>query len=88
MISVMSRSHSLKSVAFPNHFAHFSGPIAILATLFHGMWYMAGQLLLVLAITLGTRFLGVWVMMKSEDHDHTPNALEPTAAALADSTDD
>jgi len=41
-------------------------PIAILATLFHGLWSMVGQLLLVTAITFGTRFLGIWVMLKSE----------------------
>jgi hypothetical protein len=57
-------------------------PIAILASLFHGLWSMVGQLLLVTAITFGMRFLGIWVMMKSEDHDHTPNtALEPTPTA-------
>lgn len=45
-------------------------PIAILATLFHGMWSMVGQLLLVTAITFGTRFLGIYVMTKSEDQNH------------------
>jgi hypothetical protein len=65
-------------------------PIAILATSFHGMWSMVGQLLLVTAITFGTRFLGIGVIMKSEDLDHTPNkdAPQPTAATLAHLTDD
>jgi amino acid transporter len=64
-------------------------PIAILATLFHGMWSMVGQLLLVTAMTFGARFLGIWVVAKSEDHDHTPiHALQPTAAAFTDLTDD
>ena len=50
-------------------------PIAILATLFNGMWSMVGQLLLVTAITFGTRFLGIWVIMKSEDHNQTPDLV-------------
>ncbi len=44
-------------------------PIAILASVFHGLWSMVGQLLLVTAITFGTRFLGIWIMMKSEDRE-------------------
>ena len=58
-------------------------PIAILATLFHGMWSMVGQLLLVTAMTIGTRLLGIWVMMKSEDDNKTPGqTIQPTTAAL------
>ena len=47
-------------------------PVAVLATLFAGMWSVAGQLLLMTAIAIGTKFLGFWLMMKSEDRDHTP----------------
>lgn len=62
-------------------------PIAILASLFHGLWSMAGQLLLVTAITFGTRFFGLHLMTKAMDCDPTPHhALEPAPAALADPT--
>lgn len=42
-------------------------PIAILACLFHGLWSVIGQLLLLLAISLGTRFFGIYLMMRSVD---------------------
>jgi hypothetical protein len=45
-------------------------PIAILASSFHGMWSMVGQLLLVTAITFGTRFFGIYLMTKSGDDNH------------------
>jgi hypothetical protein len=45
-------------------------PIAILASLFHGLWSMAGELLLVTAITFGTRFFGIYLMAKAEATDH------------------
>ena len=45
-------------------------PIAILASLFHGLWSMVGELLLVTAITFGTRFFGIYLMTKSEAPNH------------------
>lgn len=42
-------------------------PIAILACLFHGLWSVIGQLLLLLAISLGARFFGIYLMMRSVD---------------------
>jgi hypothetical protein len=45
-------------------------PIAVLASVFHGLWSIAGQILLLTAITFGSRFLGIYLMMKSEKHDH------------------
>lgn len=42
-------------------------PIAILASLFHGLWSMVGELLLVTAITFGTRFFGIYLMTKAEE---------------------
>jgi hypothetical protein len=45
-------------------------PIAFLASLFHGLWSIAGQILLVTLITFGSRFLGIYLMMKSERIDH------------------
>ena len=46
-------------------------PIAVLATLFHGMWSMVSELLLVTAVTFGLRFLGIWLIAKAEDRDDT-----------------
>jgi len=40
-------------------------PIAILACLFHGLWSIIGQLLLLLVISLGSRFFGIFLMMRS-----------------------
>ncbi len=48
-------------------------PIAILASLFHGLWSMVGELLLVTAITFGARFFGIYLMTKAEDYDHPPD---------------
>jgi hypothetical protein len=45
-------------------------PIAFFASLFHGLWSILGQILLLVAITFGTRFLGIFLMMKSERIDH------------------
>ena len=42
-------------------------PVAILACLFHGLWSIIGQLLLLLAISLGTRCFGIYLMMRSVD---------------------
>ena len=42
-------------------------PVAILACMFNGLWSIVGQLLLVAAVTFGARFLGIYVMMKSEN---------------------
>jgi hypothetical protein len=47
-------------------------PIAILASLFHGLWSICNQLFLVTAITFGTRFLGTFLLMKSENRDQYP----------------
>ena len=46
-------------------------PIAFIASLFHGLWSIIGQILLLTAITFGTRFFGIYLMMKSEQtYDH------------------
>lgn len=42
-------------------------PVAMLASAFNGMWGMAGQLLLSVAIVFGLRFLGVWISEKSAE---------------------
>jgi hypothetical protein len=44
-------------------------PIAILACMFHGLWSIIGQLLLLLAISLGSRFFGIFLMMRSADRE-------------------
>ena len=46
-------------------------PIAIVASLFHGLWSVVGQLLLISAFTLGARFFGMYVMMKAESQSET-----------------
>ena len=44
-------------------------PVAILACLFHGLWSVIGQLLLLLAISMGSRFFGIYLMMRSADRE-------------------
>ncbi|MHB8303944.1 MAG: hypothetical protein ACYDC6_14105 [Acidobacteriaceae bacterium] len=36
-------------------------PIAMLATLFHGMWFRFTELVFLLALTFGSRFLAIWI---------------------------
>lgn len=45
-------------------------PIAMLATLFKGMWETFGELVLTTVLTFGTRFAGVWIASKA-DRDQT-----------------
>ncbi|MGA2800750.1 MAG: hypothetical protein ABSE97_00015 [Verrucomicrobiota bacterium] len=47
-------------------------PIAILASLFHGLWSIVGQLFLIAATMCGVGQLGIYLIIKSEDHGHTP----------------
>lgn len=42
-------------------------PIAMLASLFNGLWSTLGQLVLLTVITLGSRFLGLYIAMKAAD---------------------
>lgn len=41
-------------------------PIAILATLFHGEWWIMGQLILLLIFTFGSRALSLYLAEKAE----------------------
>jgi len=41
-------------------------PIAMLATLFEGMWMTLGELILLTVLTFGTRATGAWVAVKAE----------------------
>ena len=41
-------------------------PIAMLATLFKGMWPTLGDLVLLTVLTFGTRFAGVWITSKAK----------------------
>lgn len=41
-------------------------PVAMLATLFNGMWYELGMLFLAVVLTFGTRLFGIYLMEKSE----------------------
>lgn len=41
-------------------------PIAMLATLFNGMWSTLGELFLLLILTFGSRFLGIYLVEKYE----------------------
>jgi hypothetical protein len=51
-------------------------PIAILAGLFHGLWPVVGQLLLIIVITFVVGQAGIYLIIKSEDHDSLPQAPE------------
>lgn len=42
-------------------------PLAMLATLFKGMWAILGQLALIALITFGTRVLGLFIASKAEE---------------------
>lgn len=42
-------------------------PIAMLATLFKGMWPALGELVLLTILTFGTRFAGAYVITKTEN---------------------
>ena len=44
-------------------------PIAMLATLFKGMWSIFAQLILLLILTFGARFLGVYLAERAEELD-------------------
>ena len=41
-------------------------PVAMLATLFHGMWSDLGQLVLGLVLVFGSRILAIWLGNKVE----------------------
>lgn len=41
-------------------------PIAMLATLFKGMWSTFGELVLITVLTFGTRFAGLWIASKAD----------------------
>jgi len=41
-------------------------PIAVIATLFHGMWWELAQLLLSIVLVFGSRILGVHLLEKSK----------------------
>ena len=43
-------------------------PIAMLATLFKGMWSTLGELVLLTVLTFGTRFAGAWTAAKAEEY--------------------
>lgn len=40
-------------------------PVALLAILFHGEWHRLEDLLLLIALTLGARFLAFWIISKA-----------------------
>ena len=43
-------------------------PIAMLATLFKGMWSTLGELVVLTLLTFGTRFAGAWAAAKAEEY--------------------
>lgn len=42
-------------------------PVAMIATLFKGMWLTLGELVLLSVLTFGTRFIAVWAARKVEE---------------------
>lgn len=65
-------------------------PIAILATLFNGMWSIFGELLVMAILTYGTRLLGFYLVEKYE-HGDTENIASESmllnAEGVPDATD-
>lgn len=47
-------------------------PIAMLATLFKGMWLTLGELVLLTVLTFGTRFAGAWATSKAREELKNP----------------
>ena len=47
-------------------------PIAMLATLFKGMWLTLGELVLLTVLTFGTRFAGAWAASKAQEELKNP----------------
>ncbi|HXH21968.1 MAG TPA: hypothetical protein VNN10_08050 [Dehalococcoidia bacterium] len=43
-------------------------PIAMLATLFKGMWSTLGELVVLTVLTFGTRFAGAWATAKADEY--------------------
>lgn len=46
-------------------------PIAMLATLFKGMWSILGQLVVLTVLTFGTRFYALWIGEKADAAEDT-----------------
>jgi len=44
-------------------------PLAILATLFHGMWSTSGNLILLLIVTVGIRSLGLFLINREQKYN-------------------
>jgi uncharacterized protein YacL len=42
-------------------------PLAMLATLFKGMWSVFGELILMIVVTVGTRMLGLFLATKARE---------------------
>ena len=42
-------------------------PLAMLATMFKGMWSIFGQFILITVVTIGTRMLGLFLVTKAEE---------------------
>lgn len=61
--------------------------IAVLATLFNGMWSVLGQLILLLVITFGLRFLGFYLIGKGENINQLEEPIEPEWT-MEDSSED
>jgi hypothetical protein len=52
-------------------------PIAILATVFNGKWFELGNLILSLIMTLGTRFLGMYLVAQYEEQKELSYTKSP-----------
>ena len=58
-------------------------PIAMLATLFNGMWSTLGELVLLTAITFGIRLAGAFVLAKAETMSTTDFSEPPSTPRLS-----
>jgi len=59
-------------------------PIAMLASLFNGLWSTLGELALLVLITYGSRFLGIYITSKA---DNSGAAVKDVFSAASDSYD-
>jgi hypothetical protein len=56
-------------------------PVAMLASLFNGLWPTLGELVLLTIVTFGSRSLGMYIMMKAEDSGVAVNDAFSAASA-------
>ena len=54
-------------------------PIAVLATLFNGLWSALGELVLLTAMTIGCRYAGLWLIGMFSPEQSSPESVSAAA---------